>query len=144
MYDHNISDSNIVFGTNSEPGICYKIVASEEQGNLQFSQSNTACVYLKPTIFIPNVFSPNADGRNDLFLPLGIGIKSFVMEIYNRWGELVYLGSEKDQGWDGTLTTHVPAPVGVYVFVIHATGIISEQEQKYKAFDLKGPLTLVR
>ena len=75
-------------------------------------------------INIPNVFTPNGDGLNDYFFPreyLTKGLTSFSMDIYNRWGQLIFQTNSIDgKGWDGKLND-VPQPVGVYVYVINAT-----------------------
>jgi gliding motility-associated-like protein len=55
--------------------------------------------------FIPNAFTPNKDGKNDIFRPLLSGVVSqFKFTIYNRWGQLVYQTSELGKGWDGRLS----------------------------------------
>ncbi len=50
---------------------------------------------------IPNTFTPNGDGKNDTFLPELFGVTSFRMEVYNRWGELLFLTEDQNTGWDG-------------------------------------------
>lgn len=73
-------------------------------------------------IYIPNTFTPDEDGINDSFAPKGVGIESYEMEIYNRWGERIealpnsYPGEV--MGWDGTVKGGVPAPAGIYVYKI--------------------------
>ncbi|MCC6252841.1 MAG: gliding motility-associated C-terminal domain-containing protein [Bacteroidia bacterium] len=52
-------------------------------------------------IFFPNAFTPNGDGLNDVFAPSGSGVKDFRIEIYNRWGLLVYVSNSFNQPWDG-------------------------------------------
>jgi gliding motility-associated-like protein len=53
-------------------------------------------------LFVPNCFTPNADGMNDQFLPSMMGVEQFYMEIYNRWGERIFQTSDQSLGWDGT------------------------------------------
>lgn len=73
---------------------------------------------------IPNVFSPNGDGVNDYFFPrqmLTSGLVSFKMQIFNRWGQIIFESSSLDgSGWDGRFNG-VDQPVGVYVYVIDGT-----------------------
>jgi len=73
---------------------------------------------------IPNVFTPNNDGLNDHFFPRNMltkGLTSFKMDIYNRWGQLIFETTSLDgEGWDGKLN-NVAQPEGVYVFMIEAT-----------------------
>ena len=54
--------------------------------------------------YVPNSFTPNGDGVNDLFFPSGEGIdmSQYTMQIFDRWGELIYSTSDASQGWDGT------------------------------------------
>jgi len=94
-------------------------------------------------IFIPNTFTPNADGQNDIFYPRGTGvsiIKSF--RIYNRWGELLFERANikiNDAGnaWDGTFNGNPPHP-DVYVYIIDATC------ETGAPINLKGDVTIIR
>jgi gliding motility-associated-like protein len=53
-------------------------------------------------IWIPSAFTPNGDGRNDIFMIFGnVKSKDFTFEIYNRWGELIFLSQDPKLGWDG-------------------------------------------
>lgn len=83
------------------------------------------------TIYIPNAFSPNNDGVNDIFRPLAESsrIQSVHMSIYNRWGRLVFEGEE----WDG-----LEEEPGVYVFVID----VGFEENQSKQF--VGEVTILR
>lgn len=54
------------------------------------------------TLFLPNAFSPNNDGKNDVFRPAFSGVPDFFeMIIYNRWGQIVFKTNNSSQGWDG-------------------------------------------
>lgn len=58
---------------------------------------------VKPDLFIPNAFTPNGDGNNDIFRPIAIGMKSMdLFQVYNRWGQMLYSGTGNGAGWDGT------------------------------------------
>jgi len=61
-------------------------------------------------VYIPNSFSPNADGINDTFLPVfspyGLDAKTYQMQIFNRWGEMVFKTNNPLQGWDGTMNNN--------------------------------------
>ncbi len=73
---------------------------------------------------IPNVFTPNGDGTNDYFYPrqfLTRGVVKFKMDIYNRWGQLIFETTNTDgRGWDGKYND-LAQPGGVYVYLIEAT-----------------------
>ncbi len=52
--------------------------------------------------WIPNTFTPNNDGMNDIFMPKAIGVLKYQFDIYDKWGQKIYSGNDHTQGWDGT------------------------------------------
>lgn len=73
-------------------------------------------------IHVPNIFTPNGDGTNDLFLINSKGLTTFELKIYDRWGvQLAYITSI-NQGWDGRTKAGAPASDGTYYYVFAATG----------------------
>ena len=90
---------------------------------------------------VPNVFTPNGDGINDFFLPrqlLSAGLTYFSMNIYNRWGQLIFTTNSLDgRGWDGDFNG-VPQPEGVYIYIIEAAFKDAEH------FHKQGNITLLR
>ncbi len=55
-----------------------------------------------PGFFVPNAFTPNGNGNNDIFRPIAIGMKSIdIFRVYNRWGQMLYSGTGNGAGWDG-------------------------------------------
>ena len=73
------------------------------------------CVYFDA--FMPNTFSPDGDGRNDeykVFLPDDINIISFTLQIYNRWGDVLFETSDPNTGWNGTKNGRL-LPTDVYI-----------------------------
>lgn len=71
------------------------------------------------SFYIPNAFTPNNDGDNDIFTAIGEEIENFNMQIFNRWGEIVYETSDLDNGWDGTTKGgNELAMAGTYVYSI--------------------------
>ena len=81
-------------------------------------------VWVKPDFlfFVPNSFTPNKDGINDVFLPQIYGIMEYELEIYNRWGELLFHSNQLDMGWDGSFKD-TACPSGVYLWKIKAKTI---------------------
>lgn len=71
------------------------------------------------TLHVPNAFTPGRDGKNDLFAPQGMGIRNYKMEIYSRWGELVYR-TNNSEPWDGNFKGQ-PVMPGVYVVSLDIT-----------------------
>ena len=97
-------------------------------------------VFKKETIFIPNVFTPqNTDGLglNDYFTIRSYGMNNYHMQIYNRWGSLIYETNNINPGWDGTFNGD-SCPDGVYFYIIDATGFSK------KTYHLHGTVTLLR
>ncbi len=73
--------------------------------------------------YIPNAFTPNADGINDNFFDAGyvLDVKSYVMRIFNRWGQKVYEADDYTKFWNGFDQDGNPSPDGVYVYKIDVT-----------------------
>lgn len=87
---------------------------------------------------VPNAFTPNGDGLNDVFRPLITQIvKGFKMTVYNRWGQAIYESGNANSGWDGRYNG-IKQASGVYVYLIQfddADGV---------PITLKGTVTLIR
>ena len=70
-----------------------------------------------PVVYIPNSFTPNSDGLNDTWRPVGSYIESMVISVYNNWGGLVYKTDDMGFVWDGTVGG-LDAPTGVYIYFV--------------------------
>ncbi|MBA2613184.1 MAG: gliding motility-associated C-terminal domain-containing protein [Bacteroidetes bacterium] len=83
-------------------------------------------------LYIPNSFTPNGDGLNDVFNVKGLGFKpeGFSMELFDRWGHSMYFSKDVTKGWDGTVKGQV-AQDGVYIYKIKAVGINGEGRKEY-------------
>ena len=81
--------------------------------------TGTTANLLTSKLFIPNAFSPNGDGRNDVFQVFGNTINSMTMSIYDQWGELLFRSTDQAKGWNGTYKGKYE-PVGVYVYYVDA------------------------
>lgn len=68
-------------------------------------------------IFVPNVFTPNGDGRNDVLLVYGNYIGSIQFRIFNQWGQLIFASDNISMGWNGTFSGQ-QQPVGVYAYTL--------------------------
>jgi gliding motility-associated-like protein len=100
---------------------CYAVEAKNEYGCIAFDD---ICIELTEdfTIYIPDAFSPNNDGLNDVFLIYGDNISSVYMDVYNRWGTLIFSSHDYTQGWDGKYKGAVCEP-GIYNYTIRYTGL---------------------
>ena len=101
----------------------------EKQGAIEVEQEFN--------LYIPNAFSPDGDGVNDLFRAEGTGIREFTMRVYDRWGELVFETEDITKAWDGAFKGGLATP-GVYVVQVRVKAMIGE------AYDRMGHVTLVR
>ena len=90
--------------------------------NCTDSISLTVYIYPEFRLFIPDAFTPNGDGLNDIFKPSTIGLKEYDFEIYNRWGENIYSSNGPEDGWNGSFKGN-SAPQGVYVYLLKVVDI---------------------
>ena len=89
--------------------------------------------------YIPNAFTPDNDGNNDIFTAVGEAIEEFDMQIFNRWGEKIFETTDLKNGWDGTTKgDNKLAMVGVYVYKIK----LRDWEGLYHNFT--GKVTLIK
>lgn len=78
-------------------------------------------VYPDFYFYFPNAFSPNGNGRNDVFKGYGVGIKKYSMRIYDRWGEQLFETTDINVGWDGTFKGG-KCPSAVYAVIFDVEG----------------------
>ena len=121
---------NFTNGTPSQyvgtdpPVICFsgngphlvQLTISNNAGSVTYSQyvnDSTDCPF-----FLPNIFTPNNDGVNDMFLAKGI--YDFSLQIFNRWGNTVFKSNVPGTWWDGKSTNGNDVPDGVYFYILNA------------------------
>ncbi|WP_285892324.1 PKD domain-containing protein [Chitinophaga horti] len=121
----------------------YTITVENAYGCKAQDEVDVKLVCNQGAVFIPTGFSPNADGKNDRFFPLGSGIREIrSMRIYNRWGNLMYERrgfqvNDRSVGWDGTFQGK-KAAAGSYLYFIEA------ECEENTLFEYKGFIMLVR
>lgn len=86
---------------------------------------------------VPNIFTPNGDGQNDIFRVYGTDIFEFSMMIFDRWGGKMFETTNLNEGWDGNFKNQ-PVASGVYIVLIKATG------QDARKYDITQNIRLVR
>lgn len=90
-------------------------------GTDSYGCTDTASIQVSPhkesIVSLPDAFSPNGDGANDILYVRGANVSTLSLTIYNRWGQKVFETSEMNKGWDGTLGG-IPQPVDTYVYII--------------------------
>ena len=80
---------------------------------------------LSPTLYVPNAFTPDADGENDSWIPVATAMYSIEVSVFNRWGEEVFTTTDLSKTWDGKYRGQ-DCPVGVYSWKIVARDINQE------------------
>ena len=91
-----------------------------------------------PGLYVPDAFTPNGDGINDIFRPVSVGIKEFIyFKVYNRRGQLVFSTNKGKDGWDGTFKGY-PQDADVYVWMAEAIDYLGKPIFK------KGSVALIR
>gem|GEM_PF-5137538 len=89
------------------------------------------------TFYIPSAFSPNGDGRNDIYNYIASPLNAGEMYIYDRWGNKVFSSNLPTYGWDGSINGY-EGEIGVYIYLIRITYTDGTEEVK------KGNITLIR
>jgi gliding motility-associated-like protein len=114
------------------------IVTGTDFAGCSRSDTMLVRVFQGTTYYLPNAFSPNGDGLNDVFKPIPANIQSIDwFRIYNRYGYLLFETTKWLDGWDGTFRG-IKQPVGNYVWVLKATA------RNGKKIEMKGNVVLVR
>ncbi|MBE0647105.1 MAG: gliding motility-associated C-terminal domain-containing protein [Bacteroidales bacterium] len=117
----------------TEPGVYYVHVYVDE-----CSRTDSIVLDECPIKFwIPTAFTPNGDGLNDTFHPVGTEITGYSMKIFNRWGEMIFETRTIEPGWDGTCHGE-PCKADTYVYLIHYKTASGEYSQ------VKGNISLIR
>ncbi|MEZ4824682.1 MAG: gliding motility-associated C-terminal domain-containing protein [Bacteroidia bacterium] len=118
----------------------YTVMLIAYDSNFGCPDTATRTFYLIPpgAIYVPNAFTPNGDGHNDNFFPVGIGVVRMKMDIYDRWGHHLVTLYNMSEYWNGRNRNGNAVQEGVYVWVIDAT--INDGTRVQRA----GTVTLIR
>jgi gliding motility-associated-like protein len=119
-------------GTTTE----YTVIVTNSNG-CSDSATVTVTVRANNVVFIPDVFSPNGDGQNDVLYIRGNGIKELHFALYDRWGEKVFETRDQSVGWDGTRKGN-QLNSAVFVYYAKVTFVNGDKTT------LKGDISLVR
>jgi gliding motility-associated-like protein len=120
--------------TVSSPGL-YRLTMTNNCGSSWDERvvEGTVC-----GLFVPTAFTPNRDGKNDLFrVGFPGSIKTFRLTVYNRWGEVIFQTTDPLKGWDGTYKG-VPQPSDSYVWIVNLTNVDGRVESG------KGTVVIIR
>ncbi len=137
------TDKNIsyTFTTKAEGSSIYEVtlIAINDFGCADTARI-TITVDPHSELIVPNIFTPNDDGINDIFTLESTGLNFVKAELFNRWGLKMYEWQSIHGGWDGRTSTGLEAPAGTYYFIIKAKG----EGMSGKDYEFKGAFTLLR
>jgi gliding motility-associated-like protein len=94
------TNCNTVMST-PDADVTYTITTTNSEG-CTTATTATVHIQIESTFYIPNTFTPNNDGMNEIFKPLATHIHDYKIDIFDRWGLLIFQSTNLDQGWDGT------------------------------------------
>jgi|AntRauTorckE5430_2_1112549.scaffolds.fasta_scaffold01948_5 gliding motility-associated-like protein len=121
---------------------CYYVTAIDTIGN-ESSPSNIVCKDNCPDYSLPNVFTPNNDGANDLFLPFPYRfIDRIEIQVFNRWGGLVFETNDPDINWDGTNVSGSDVAEGAYFYQCKVYELVNDSNAA--PIVLEGFIQLIR
>lgn len=95
-------------------------------------------IEVKERFLVPNIFTPNNDGINDVFKVIASGYKDFSMQIYNRFGQIIFESFNPTIGWNGKTVAGIDVTVGTYFYIIKAVAPDGKEVIE------KGPIQLLR
>lgn len=130
--DNSTSTYQNPFHTYGDTGTyTVMMVATSPDGCLDTSYTD---ITVSEGLIVPNVFTPDGDGYNDVFTLRNSNVVDFKLQIYNRWGNLIYETQAPQVSWDGKTTAGIDAPAGTYFWTIEA-GLGSGKEFTTNAAD---------
>jgi len=121
---------------NIDEKLCYYVEAKESFNEHMPNQNNTVrsnseCITVVATVDMPEAFTPNGDGLNDIYRPqYTFNPTKIVFKVYDRAGAPMFETTDYNKGWDGKTSTGQKAPQGVYVYYlkfIDSSGATKEQ-----------------
>jgi len=125
---------------NWENGDTDNTIYVDKAGEFEFNyidengcyQEGTFTVTTDPAdanVFIPNAFSPNGDGINDIFKPSATDLDDYELRIFNRWGEQMFVTTDPSVGWNGSNSgSDYFVPSGVYAYLVKYSGVCSQDK----------------
>lgn len=135
--DGNTSTQQHPEYTYTSPGTYTITLTVTNQYGCAASISYTLIVESPFNIYVPNAFTPDGDGINDIFKAKGEGIEEFHLMVFDRWGELIFENNDINIGWDGTYKG-VPVKSDVYVWKLK----VKSDQHFYK--DYTGHVTVLK
>ena len=128
--DGNAAGTQNASNTFTNSGV-YTVTLTASSGTCTTTQTITITVNDGLTLEIPNVFTPNEDGVNDIFTIKSTGVKNISLQIFNRWGEKLYEFSGAKAAWDGLTGHGAKVPGGTYFYFVKATGFDDKEIEQH-------------
>jgi gliding motility-associated-like protein len=118
---------------------CYMVIAVDHNGN-ESATSSPVCVKNCPVFELPNAFTPNGDGQNDIFRPFRSRfIETIDFKVFNRWGQVVFSTKDPQINWNGQNRSGADVSDGVYYYTCEAFESLSQSP-----IALSGYIELIR
>lgn len=137
LSDVNISNPTAIYD-GSFDNITYQVIMANEAGCMDSAYVTVSIFKVEPQVFVPTAFSPNGDGKNDVFRPIAVGMKRLdFFRVYNRWGQLVFSTTENGKGWDGKIKGSLQG-TNSFVWIVQGLDYLD------RPFFQKGTVTLIR
>ncbi|MBK8612663.1 MAG: gliding motility-associated C-terminal domain-containing protein [Flavobacteriales bacterium] len=95
------------------------------------------------TLYVPNTFTPNGDGTNDIWMPVGKNIGEYSVQVFDRWGGIIFQSNDPQVGWDGTMSGEY-VKNDVYVWRMEYTFLEDESGQQGRLHKELGHVTVMR
>lgn len=117
--------------------ITYHLTVKSIEGCIDTASVNIL-VFKGSAVYVPNAFTPNGDGLNDIIKPYFIGIKNlYFFTIYDRWGQKVFTTGDMSKGWNGIIKNG-ESMAGSYVWILQAEDVVG------KVYKMKGKVVLIK
>lgn len=137
MNDGNIPNPIITLNSSFDT-VVYYLTVSKASCIVDTASIKVIVFKTQPDIFVPSAFTPNGDGKNDILKAIPVGIQQFdFLNLYNRWGQLIFTTTSADKGWDGT-SNGLNQPSGTYIFITQGITYTGKKITK------KGTIVLLR
>ncbi len=147
-YYWNFGDENNSTSTASNPSFsfsgedCYtvQLIALSSDG-CKDTNTQQVCILPETAIYVPNSFTPNHDGQNDIFKPEGTGISNtgYELMIFDRWGNMIFKTDDLHKGWDGTIGNGKEvALIDVFIWKVNARDVLG------KYYRMTGTVSLLK
>ena len=123
--------------TYTATGVYTVVLTTTTTNGCESVMEKEVIVHPNFAVYAPTAFTPNGDGLNDKFEVKGVGIKQFKLQVFSRWGDLLFESDNLEDYWDGKGPDGKLVPTGTYAYVIYYTSMLD------KDFTQKGSVTVM-